>query len=358
MLNLETPNEEDILNRAIHAVERGTGLRFRVGKRQPTNALGTTDTFVRLQPADRIMPVAIKKWAQHVNLGALIHLIKQLPQEGLLAADYVNPAMADKLRQQHVQFIDTAGNAFIDQHPVYIYVTANRPEKRGPTPTKTAANRAFEPKGLMVLYAFLRQPELVNAPYREIAQRAGVAVGTVGSVIAALKAAGYLRDTGTTQGRHLTRCRKLLERWVEAWPEKLKPKQFMGEFIADDSRWWDKFQLGKYEAYWGGETAAAKYTRYLTPQIATVYLRDGASQLIRGARLRKATEWRGEQGARVQLYYAFWQPQLDELNHAPKNDLVDPILVYADLIATADPRNLEVARKIYDEHIAQRLRED
>jgi hypothetical protein len=48
----------------------------------------------------------------------------------------------------------------------------------------------------------------------------------------------------------------------------------------------------------------------------------------------------------------------DGLDAELKEGLVHPVLVYADLVATAEPRNLEVARKIYDEHIAQYRRED
>lgn len=56
---------------------------------------------------------------------------------------------------------------------MYVYVTGNRPQERGFMPTRDGAKRAFEPKGLMVIFAFLCHPELVKAPYREIAARAG-----------------------------------------------------------------------------------------------------------------------------------------------------------------------------------------
>ena len=39
-------------------------------------------------------------------------------------------------------------------------------------------------------------------------------------------------------------------------------------------------------------------------------------------------------------------------------DLVHPILIYADLLATGNERNIETARMIYDQHIVQLIRED
>jgi hypothetical protein len=211
----------------------------------------------------------------------------------------------------------------------------------------------------MVVFSFLCHPELVNASYREIAARAEVAVGTVGWALNGLKATGFVHDKGAKKGRRLVHYRKLLERWVEAYPEKLKPKQLVGEFIADAPYWWKEIDIRAYDAYWGGETAAAKYTNHLKPKVATVYLPEQArTRLLRDARLRKAITWTGEQTGTVLIYRPFWSEQPDGLDAELKEGLVHPVLVYADLVATAEPRNLEVARKIYDEHIAQYCRED
>jgi len=355
----DTHRDQAILDRAIQAVGRETGVRLCVEKYDEFIKDQGVDAVVRLDPGGRELAVEVKKWAQQANLGALIHQVQQLPEGGLLAADYINPKMADKLRQQGVQFIDTAGNAFIDQPPVYVYVTGNRQEEQGFMPTKDGAKRAFEPKGLMVVYTFLLYPKLVNAPYREIAEKAGVAVGTVGWVLNGLKAAGFIRDAGGKKGRHLTQYRKLLDRWVEAWPEKLKPKQFVGEFFADNPYWWTDVEITEFDAYWGGEIAAAKYTNYLKPEVVTVYLPEHArTRFLQGARLRKATEWTGHGAGTVQIYRPFWPEELDVVDINREEGLVHPLLVYADLVATGETRNLEVAKRVYDEHIAQFVRED
>jgi hypothetical protein len=105
-MNRETGTEHEILDRAIHAVERETGLRLHLEQWEIQVGNRIVDAFVRLEQGDRVLAAEIKKWAQHTNLGALINQVKQLPEEGVLVADYVNPRMADKLRQQEVQFID------------------------------------------------------------------------------------------------------------------------------------------------------------------------------------------------------------------------------------------------------------
>ena len=351
--------QEDILDRAIQAVVRETGLRLEIDDRLTRVRDYAVDAFIRLGPDNLPLAVEIRKWAQHANLGALIQRVKQLPVPGILAADYVNPQMAGKLRQEGVQFIDAAGNAFLNQPPVYIYVTGHRPNEPRFTPTQEGAKRAFEPKGLMVIYAFLIHPELINAPYREIAERAGVAVGTVGWVINGLKAGGFIHDGGGRQQRRVVNHRKLLDRWVEAYPEKLKPKQWMGDFLADDPYWWQKINIRHYDGYWGGEVAGALYTDYLKPEVATVYLPEHArARLLRDARLRKATEWTGEGAGMVRIYRPFWPEVLNKNAPELRDGLVHPLLAYADLVATGDTRNMEVAQRLFDERIAQHIRPD
>jgi hypothetical protein len=347
-MNKQMETQEDILALAIRAVAETTGLRL-----ETTPARGPNAT-VCLEPGDRVFAVTTRRWAQHLNLGALLEQIGRLPQPALLVADYVNPRLAARLRDQDVQFIDAVGNAYVNQPPVYVYVTANRPERRALTAPIAGTNRAFEPKGLMVTYAFLCRPELLDAPYREIAQQADVAVGTVGEVLNGLKAAQLIRPKGGKRGYHLVNCRKLLNRWVDADPERLRPKLLLGEFVAEDRDWWKPIDIRDYGGYWGGEIAGARYTRYLVPAVATVYLPDqGLGRLLRDARLRRATPETGDRGVPVLIYRPFWPAAPPDTAKQATADLVHPVLAYADLVATAEPRNLEVARQLYDEYIAQ-----
>jgi len=255
------------------------------------------------------------------------------------------------LRKQHVQFIDTAGNAYLNMPPVFILVTGNRRPKQAFGP-KEETNRAFDRTGLKVIFAFLCRPNLVAAPYREIADLAGVALGTVGWVIHGLKDAGFIFEYGDRKGRELIDYNRLLDRWVAAYPEKLRPKAHLGDFHADNPYWWKNFDLEEFHGYWGGEVAAAYYTQHLKPAVATVYLPKAAkSKFLARARLRAAPETMWEGAGRVKLYETFWRDTAAPFLDIAKPGLVPPILAYADLIATADPRNLEAAGMIYDEYI-------
>jgi hypothetical protein len=306
------------------------------------------DAVIQFAKPGPTLAIVIKKWAQQANLGVLAEQIKRLPIDGVLVADYINPNMAKKLKKMHVQFMDTAGNAYINQPPIYIHVTGNNQDQ---THTRDKEkNRAFDTTGLKVVFGFLCNPLLVNTTYREIAKATGVALGSVGWVINGLKYANFIVERG--KKRQLINKRKLLDRWVQAYPEKLKPKQFMGEFIADQANWWKDINIRQYGAFWGGEIAAAKYTNYLRPQIATVYLpKEAGNKLLAKAKLRKADEFAAEETGLVRIFRPFWPT--DTIQENSDETLVHPILVYADLIETGDARNIETARMIYEQHINQ-----
>lgn len=340
-------NENIVLEQAIKALNKEAGVRLYVvdlekevverGRKLRLDAIVGIRGYEPLQFA-----AEIKKWVQHTNFGALIEQVKRLPMRGILVADYVNPNMAERLREEEVQFIDTAGNAYINAEPLYIYVKGNR-KKHEEANKKEEKRRAFTQTGLKVIYAFLCDPDLVRAPYREIAEKVDVALGTVGWVIGDLKAMGYLIDRGGKENRRLNKYFELLDKWVEMYPGVLRPRQFLGEFNKDAIVDMKKIDIKKYDAYWGGEVAGNEYTGYLRPEIETVYIPENkVNELINDLKLFKGGN---KNYGIVKLYKPFWEKPENY------NGYVHPVLAYADLIATGDARNIETARMIKDEHI-------
>jgi hypothetical protein len=213
---------------------------------------------------------------------------------------------------------------------------------------KTAPlKRTFKPAGLKVIYAFLCNPGLENKTYREIAAETGVALGTVDWIMKELKELRFLLDMGK-RGQRLIQKENLLQRWVTAYPEQLRPKLTLGRFRGEYG-WWQQKTLDPFKAQWGGEVAAAKLTQYLQPQIITIYATpQELDQLLIKNRLKR------DQTGDVEILKRFWE--LAEIRKY--EDLVHPILIYADLLATGNERNIETAKMIYDQHIVQLIRED
>jgi hypothetical protein len=261
----------------------------------------------------------------------------------LLVTKYINPQLADELKQNGTEFIDTAGNAFINQPPLYIFVKGNKPDIVKAPPVK----RTFKPAGLKVIYTFLCNPGLENKTYREIAAETDVALGTVDWIMKELKELRFLLNMGK-RGQRLIQKQNLLQRWVTAYPEQLRPKLTLGRF-RDDHEWWRQKKLDPLKAQWGGEVAAERLTQYLQPQIITIYTTpQQLNQLLAENRLRK------DETGDVEILKKFWKPP----EMWKYEDLVHPILIYADLLATGNERNIETAKMIYDKHILELIRED
>jgi hypothetical protein len=94
----------------------------------------------------------------------------------------------------------------------------------------------------------------------------------------------------------------------------------------------------------GGEPAAEVLTNYLTPEVLTVYTEKGRAALM--------PKWAiiPDEKGNVQVYQKFWKDEeWDEQKLAP------PLLIYADLMMTGDPRCQETAKIIYDKYLVHEL---
>ena len=337
--------ETELLEKAIEAFHKATGVPVHLQRREPQRHGHRTDAELRFAfpKGEKRFDAEVKPTLLLQTLGPAIEQMKRLPEKVVMVTRYVNPNMAERLKQMEIPFLDTLGNAYLKAPPVYIYMTGQAP-RRFPREKPT---RAFVPAGLKVVFALLCRQELADAPFRTIAQTAHVALGTVAWVMDDLERLGHLLMMGK-RGRRLIHKQKLLEHWVAAFPNQLRPKLLLGRFATPDPNWWEHTQVGNFHAYWGAEIAAARLTGYLKPELATVYIRDKPGRFLAANRLR--TDPKGN----VEVLEAFWDTQCDWAN----TDIVHPLLVYADLLATGDPRNIETARRIYDEQLAGLVRED
>jgi hypothetical protein len=339
--------EEQILALAIEALKKNLPGQAQIATERVVRAGLRPDRMLRITAQGR----EIKYYAETKTAltKAEPFLLRaggygELEHPLLLVARHVNPQMAEQLRQNGVEFIDAAGNAFINQPPLYIFVKGNKPpEGLMPTPPK----RIYRAAGLRIIYAFLCNTGLENRNYREIAAAADVALGAVGLLLRELKETGFLLDMGK-RGHKLTQKELLLQRWVAAYPEQLRPKQVIGCYRGEYG-WWQNKRLDPVKAQWGGEVAAARLTQYLQPEVITIYTADRhINELLLENRLKKDPD------GNIEVLERFWIPGEVQQN----DDLVHPILVYADLMTTGNERNLEAARMIHEQYIIRPIRED
>ncbi len=348
-----TPSKAAILTRALEALKAATGLNLALDEKQPFNS--EADARIKILKASiPTLAVEIKSNIRPANIGAIIQNLKKLEPMGLLVADYINPNIGAVLRENGILYADSCGNSYINLPSLFVHIAGLKPALEIARET----NRAFDATGLRLIYGFLCNQNLVNASYREMSARTGIALGSLGALLNDLKDAGHVLDPDGARERQLVNRRKLLDRWVEAYPEKLQPKLRLGEFMSLDPAWWEKFDITEFGAAWSGEVGAAKYISNLKPQIATIYLSATSdNDLLSAAKLKRAANHTTEGLGNTLIYRPFWGEKLQKSPQSLR-ETVHPILIYADLIATADSRNLETARLLYENSIAEYMRED
>jgi hypothetical protein len=367
-------HELDLLQQAFDALQHTTGLAGRLATvRVPGQNGRSADALVEITTEDkRHGYVAVcKRVDRFATLGIIKHQFERYDKPGLLVAPYITPNVAERCRALHIPFIDTAGNVYLQKPGLLVLVQGQRTrtkdfwredttrrvvpttrQSRAPIPMITTTPQAGMATTLRVVFALLCRQALRNAPYRDIIRAAGVALGAVGGVFHDLQGRGYITGGVRKGERRLLEPQRLLEEWVTNYPMRLRPKLNPQLCRAATPDWWQRADVTAYGAQWGGEVAADKLTGYLKPETLTLYIRPGTNrehiaQLVARHRLR------ADPTGDIEILDTFWDFPADQ-EHP---DVVPPILVYADLMATLDPRNLDAARWLYDRTIAPTLRQ-
>lgn len=263
------------------------------------------------------------------TLDAIILAMEPLGGEALLITGYLPPDLADTLKAHHIAYLDLAGNAYLENPPMLVWVAGQRRTKREPTAPR-AGGRAYTAGGLPVVLALLCHPEWVDKPYRELAKLTNVAHGTIGNVILELQDAGFVDQVGDK--RRLLQREQLLDLWTEAALRVLRPKTLINRYRAERFPAWEAFDPRPYKLILGGEVAAARLTGYLRPEIFTLYGQRADPRLIMELGLRP------DPAGNIEVRKKFWGFDDDPPDLAPLP------LIYADLLATGDARCFETAR--------------
>ncbi|MBI2305798.1 MAG: hypothetical protein HYU78_00715 [Rhodocyclales bacterium] len=345
--------EQNILDRALKALERTTAIHGRVIERELRNGQDfRAGAIVEIEANGQRHPYVAE--IRRVDRFAILRDIRnqhapygQAPQP-LLVAPRITTETAEKCRELDLQFIDAAGNAYLRGPGLYVLVKGQRPiEEEDFRLIGQEGRRAGTATHLRVIFALLCQPELLNAPYRDIVQVAGVALGTIGWVFNDLTDRGFITGGKRKGDRVMLERRKLIDEWITTFPIKLRPKLNPRRFKAPKPGWWKEIDITKYGAQWGAEVAAEKLTGYLRPNAVTIYRHkeNGQHNLTR---LVAENRLRPDAAGDIEMLDAFW----DFDDEQPMTQTVPPLLACADLIATLDPRNLEAAKLIHDQYLA------
>ena len=329
-----------LLEQALDALKESTGLKAVLRSRKGAGQIvrisierSTHEFVVLFKNIDLRSAVAALRTGNELQHPSEIVVTRKMTSE-----------MARECRNMGVQFLDTHGNAFLKVAGLFVYVEGRT------DPLTQGIGSLFNPTSfglvtsskLRLVFVLLTQAEFIQKPFREIAKSAGISLGAVSAVFSDLTERGYIK-TSNKLGRQLLNTSSLQNEWVVNFDARLRPKLLLGRYRSAQPNWWEKADLSNYGGAWGGEVAADRLTGYLRPVTCTIYLAadtatSNVQKLVRDHRLLPDPQ--GD----VELLEAFW-PFTD-------NTVCPPLLVYADLLGSLDPRNLEAAELVFKEYLS------
>ena len=160
--------ETDLIRKAIQKLAETTGVEVEVTAQEYlTDQGGRIDALAKINgdPNQHIFAIETKQNLTTANAGQAIEQLRAVPFKGILITDYVNPKMAERLKEMNIAFIDLAGNAYINNTPVYIYIRGNKPIAKPAGISVPKPTRAFQATGLKVVFGILINPDEQNKGY-------------------------------------------------------------------------------------------------------------------------------------------------------------------------------------------------
>src|SRR5450830_1683620 len=123
--------EENIFNLAINEFNKDKDARLETEIEEKEKIINCFifDKLVkfRYQKKDLQYFVEIKPTINNTIIALLLYRKKILSHPFLLITRYINNNKAEELKKNGIQFIDTAGNAYINYYPIYIFIKGNKP---------------------------------------------------------------------------------------------------------------------------------------------------------------------------------------------------------------------------------------
>ena len=273
-------------------------------------------------------------------LGDVVSRLGNAKTPWLLLAPYVSRPTAARLVEKGIAFVDRVGNCHLDLGGAFVaHVTGRRPA------SEQTRRGGFRAPAYRVLFLFLADPTRVASPMRHVAALAEVGVGTVANVMARLREERFVVDTRS--GPRLVASEALLDRWVSAYADVLRPHLLQGRFELPagnrrNPEAWIEQALGDRQAWaFGGSAGAYQLTRHYRGEETVLHVSEAPTDLAR--RLRALPH---RDGTLIVV-----RAPLPRALEGPRARVAHPLLIYAELLHTGTSRALETARDVRREYL-------
>jgi hypothetical protein len=283
--------------------------------------------------------VEAKNEIRKENEGLLISLMA--PFEGkadskIIVAKYIAADTAQNLKANNINYLDVSGNCYIKTKDLLIHIIGQKVQRK----QKTNQAKAFQETGIKLIFHLLSNPENLQFSYRELAELADISTGSVSNIMTELEAQRFILKT--KKKRILKNKPELLERWIIAYHDVLRPRllkkqmRFIKNLSLNEQFLLDDIVL------WGGEPGAAILTKHIIPEQFTIYTDKNWQDL--GTTIGLVPDNNGK----VEVLHQFWEKENGKYY---EKHIVPPLLIYADLMGSGYGRNIETAKIILENEL-------
>ena len=324
--------EKDILVEAVNSLLRYTNIQAVIED-------GRLRYDAYLIIAGEKFVVEIKPEITKGNKGIVLMEMKNISRENnlpiLLVTKYIPSEIAKEYVEDGINCLDVAGNCNIRQNNLVLIIEGKRIERM----SKVNQPRAFQEAGIKLIFQFLVDPNKTQLPYRDLAELTEISLGSVAMIMQELIDLNFILKTKQT--KKLKNTNELLNRWITAYHDVLRPrllKKQMRFIMQENYNKWKEIDLTKVtgQVYWGGEPGANLLTGYLHPGTYTIYTDQNWHNF-------KEIELVPDDNGKVEVLDMFWNPKTFAG--------VPPVLIYADLMSSGSDRNIETANMIYNNEL-------
>lgn len=260
----------------------------------------------------------------------------------VLFAPHIGARLAAKLSEARINYVDANGNCHIEVAPLFLHVEGKSRAGRAP------AAKGLRSAGYQVLFVYLAEADLLNAPLRTVANVAGVSRQPVADMRHRLLDEGYVLSTKTEVRWHPRRRQEALSLWLHGYETTVRPSLLWGTYRTQDAsplelekrlaQVFDQTEVSEFR--WGGSAAGFRLTGHYRGNRTVVHLHATPGDFQK--RLRAMTDPRGN----LVVMDAF-----GELNWGPDTDTVHPLLVYSEMLNDGSERAREAAQDLYEIHL-------
>lgn len=179
--------------------------------------------------------------------------------------------LATYCRENEIAFIDTAENVFISTKRYETFICGLKPPKE--VKRKAAVQATTASTGLLkAVFPLLREPELLNAQYREVV---GDFYQHGQHAFDALKSRNMIGER--RQERVWLEPARLFQEWVVGYATKLRPKMTPKRYMTDSTALWREVVTSPKGMMWGGEAAAEHESKVNQAENGALYFDSHAS---------------------------------------------------------------------------------